>query len=396
MDKIAFNELKSCFAYFWDNSRNGDGTFGLTMDVYPNKKNVSSIAATGFCLASLVVGIEYNFITYEEGEKACHQIIDTLERIPSKEGFYHHFYHSQNYEDVLDSEISTIDSAILYMGLIVVSSYFEGEISKRANNILDRVNWVYFTDPKKKIFLMAERNNKQYSEWNWYGEQLMMYVLASGTTNPKHFVDKEYYDTINKPYGKYCCHEYIYTWYGSLFVHQYSHAFIDFRKTKDENGINWFKNSIAATKAARRYAIDNRKYSKSYSHNSWGLSSCDAKDGYVGAYGNPPSGLNNTMHLCDGTVAPYAAIASVVFTPRQSLKALHHYYKNENLVGEYGLKASFNLDKDWVSRLFIGIDKGITLLMLANYDRELIWKITNKHPVIINGLKNLKIIRKEK
>jgi hypothetical protein len=391
MKNLITQEMRGCFDYFWANSRKQDQTFGLTKDAYPNNHHLCSIAATGFALASFVVGIEYNFITYEEGKKAAQEVIATLKEIPHKSGFFYHFYDEDDYQKDIHKEISTIDSAILFMGLLVIARYFSGSLTKEADAIVNRANWTYFMNPETNVFYMSEIDNRRYSHWDRYAEQLMMYVLASGTSVKKHRVGKIYYDTMIKSWGNYGDFNFVYTWTGCLFAHQFSHAFIDFRTRYDQDGINWFDNSTQASLAARQYSIDHANEYRSYSKNSWGLSACDTVNGYIGNYGSPPSGLNNTMHRSDGTIPPYAAVSSIVFTPENSLAALQYYYSISNLVGKYGLKESFNLDQDWIFDKYLGIDKGITLLMLANYERELIWKLVMRHPIVINGLKNLKI-----
>mgnify|MGYP001367770174 CR=1 FL=1 len=121
----------------------------------------------------------------------------------------------------------------------------------------------------------------------------------------------------------------------------------------------------------------------------WGVTACDTPNGYNGLLGTPPSGNNNTVHQIDGTLAPSGALGSIVFTPKESLWALDNYYKMPQLVGKYGLKDSFNLDLNWFATDYIGIDKGITLLMIANYKDEFIWKIFMSISYINDGLKKL-------
>lgn len=385
--------MQGSFAYFYDNTKRKDGTYGLTEDAYPTNKNLCSIAATGFALGAFVLGVEYKYITHKEGEKIITEMLGVLETIPHKNGFYYHFYDADDYEKDLDMEVSTIDSAILFMGLIVVSSYFGGEIAKRADALVTRAEWCYFADPNTNSFFMAERHNERFAHWDHYAEQLMIFVLAAAEGNSCG-VAKKYYQNMLKPRGIYKDISYIYTPTGSLFVHQFSHAFIDFRGRTDDEGIDWFLNSVNAARAAHAYAVDHP--SKSYNAKSWGLSACDTRDGYVGGFGNPPRYENKYLPKDNGTVPPYAAVASVVFTPKESLDALDYYYAQGDLTGKYGLYESFNRDQGWVLHKYLGIDKGITMLMLANYEKEIIWKLTMKHPLINKGLENLGIIERGK
>ena len=52
-------------------------------------------------------------------------------------------------------------------------------------------------------------------------------------------------------------------------------------------------------------------------------------------------------------------------------------------------KDSFNLDLDWFASDYIGIDKGITLLMISNYRNDLVWNILRESEYIVDGLDRL-------
>ena len=96
----------------------------------------------------------------------------------------------------------------------------------------------------------------------------------------------------------------------------------------------------------------------------------------------------------DGTVTPCGAIGSIVFTPNESIKAMEDYYNNfPKLWGKYGFKDGFNLEgnKPWFSKEYIGIDKGIELLMLENYLNSTIWKYFMKNKYVKDGMDKLNI-----
>ena len=175
------------------------------------------------------------------------------------------------------------------------------------------------------------------------------------------------------------------TWTGSLFTYQFSHAFIDFRNMVDSNGINWFDNSVIASRCSRQYSIDNPENFSTRTHNanSWGLTACDTPTGYSGLLGNNPTGFgsNNQMRN-DGTVSLAGSIGSMPFLPNEVMQSIEYYYTFDNgvLVGKYGLYDSYNDEANslWVASDVIGIDKGISLLMIENYRSELIWKYFNQ------------------
>ena len=137
---------------------------------------------------------------------------------------------------------------------------------------------------------------------------------------------------------------------------------------KDENNVDWFKNSIKATKANRQYCIDNKEKFKTYNENSWGLTACLSPKGYISC-GAKPCGVDLNIEN-DGTVTPCGAIGSIVFTPKESISAMEYYYNNyPNLWGKYGFKDGYNLEdvKPWFAKEYIGIDKGIEVIMIENY-----------------------------
>ena len=205
-----------------------------------------------------------------------------------------------------------------------------------------------------------------------------MYILALGSRT--HPLAPESWTAIERPRGSYKGHQLIIS--PPLFTHQFSHAFIDFRGKRDAFA-DYFDNSVQATLADRQFCIDSSETFKTYGENSWGLTASIGPDGYK-PYGAPPGPA-----LHDGTVAPSAAAASIVFTPGYSIAAMRNYYTNYRgrLWGRYGFADSFNLDRDFFAPDAYGINVGPTVLMIENYRSGLIWKLFMSRPEVQKGMK---------
>jgi hypothetical protein len=175
---------------------------------------------------------------------------------------------------------------------------------------------------------------------------------------------------------------------GSLFTYQFSQAWLDLRGTVDADGLAWFENSRRASVAARRYCIDNPEGSRTYGPDSWGLTACNGPTGYSGSYGAPPSGWDGVpVFRNDGTIPPCGAAGSLPFTPEESTAALAHYAALPRLSGRYGFVDAYNLDVDWYDTRVIGIDKGITLLMIENFATGLPWALFGASATARRGLR---------
>lgn len=395
-DVIEF-EMRGAFDFFWEQANtdaNSTG-YGLVRDRYPGSQGISSIASTGFGLTAYLIGIEKGYITYEQGYERVNKTLDTLLNMDRVEGFYFHFVDMTTGKRAWESEVSNIDTSILLMGVLSAGEYFGGEIETKAKQIYDGVNWPWFIDGSKDMFYMAYRPGKGFEgHWDFYAEQLMLYILAAGSdTYP---IDETTYYAFTRHYGKYGEGEaFIHSWFGSIFTYQFSHAWIDFRDYFDKEGVNWFENSVAASLAQVNFAIANQDEYNTLGPSSWGLTACDGPTGYNGLYGAPPSGFDNNSNFVDGTIPPSGAIGSIIFLPEQASQAMLNYYSIEKLKGDYGFIDAYNLTEDWYASDVIGIDKGISLLMLANHQADIVHEIVMKNENILSGLNRLQITKNE-
>jgi len=385
-------ELRKSFDFFWEQANNIPGSkgYGLIRDRYPGSPECASIASTGFGLSAIVIGTEKKWITYEQAVQRVEGTLDTLLKMETVRGFFYHFIDINTAQRLNKSEISTIDTAILLCGALTCGKYFGGEIFSKAMKLYSDVNWKVFVDKSTNYFYMSLMPESGFSgRWDFYAEQLMMYVL--GAASPTYPIGKEVYYAFKRNRSSYKGNTFIHSWFGSLFTHQFSHAWIDFRNKKDAMGIDWYQNSVDASLANYEYCQDLKSKYPHFSESCWGLSACDSINGYNGLYGSQPSGYDNKVNVVDGTIAVSAALGSVVFTPEKSLKALEYYYSIDGLWGRYGLKNAFNPSQNWIAKDYIGIDKGITLLMFSNYENGLIWSLFSELDCIKEGLKKLEI-----
>lgn len=366
---------KDTFQYFM---RLSDKNTGLTRDS-SRPGSPSSIAATGFAMAAFAIGGAQGWIP---SETAYARILTTLETLRDKaahhQGFFYHFIDPKTGKRSWASEASSIDTALAIAGALLAAQYYPGtKVERIAQEIYARIHWQWMMNGSDFICMgwTPESHFLPYY-WDSYNELLILQALAIGA--PQNAVPAKAWEAWLRPEGTYNNHKVVYSSTGSLFTYQFSHAYIDFRNLNDK-GINFFENSKEATLANREYSLSFTGKYKSYSESTWGLSACVGPGGYKAYGGKPGEGLH------DGTIAPYAALSSMVFTPEFSMKAMRFFYENyqKDLYGTFGFKDAFNLDKGWWAAEYLGIDQGITLLMLENYlNHEVIWKKFKALPAI--------------
>jgi hypothetical protein len=192
---------------------------------------------------------------------------------------------------------------------------------------------------------------------------------------------------------------------GPLFTHQLSHMWIDFRGIRDaflrERGIDYFENSRRATYLQQSYAIRNPLEFAGYSRHCWGITASDGP-GWITM---KIKGVERRFfdYLArgvpygpdDGTIAPWAVVASLPFAPEIVLPTIKHFMGMDLGVSEvYGFRSTFNqtykLDEDgrsWVSPYRFGIDQGPIVLMIENYRTGLLWDLMKRCPYIVTGLR---------
>ncbi len=373
--------------------------YGLIRDKTILADEVASIASVGYGLAALVIGVEHNWISFSS---ACERAIKTLEtfeqNVEGLNGFFYHFINIKTGKREWNCEISIIDTAIFICGAITCGEYFGGIVKEKAQKLYEKMNWGWYRNPNTNQFYMGYTPERGFwGKWDMYAEQLMLYVL--GVASPTYPIPATMYDEMEKPVGRYgTIQNLIYTYCGTLFTYQFSHAWIDFRGKVDKEGIDWFENSIKATKANKQYCLDHQDRFKTYGEKSWGLTASAGPKGYSGGYGAKPA-IAKADEENDGTVAPCGAIGSIVFTPQESIEVMEYlYHQYPKLWGKYGFKDAYNLEGEhpWYATECIGIDKGISMVMIENYLSGTIWQCFMKNESVRKGMELLGFHSKSK
>ena len=381
----------------------------------------ASIAATGLALACYPVSVERGFMTRTA---AVERTLATLRFFwaspqgPESDatgfkGFYYHFLDMQTGRRAWQCELSTVDSAFLLAGMLTAALYFDGEtadekeIRRLGDALYRRADWQWAQNQGETIThgWKPESGFLKY-RWEGYDEAMLLYLLGMGS--PTHPLPGESYTAWVSTYKweHYYGQDYIYA--GPLFTHQLSHVWIDFRGIQDQfmlgKGIDYFENSRRATYVQQLYAINNPLKFKDYGPLCWGITASGGPgpetvkiDGierqffdYVGR--GVPYGPD------DGTISPWALIASLPFAPEIVLPALDYWLQQPMLTkfNSYGFKTSFNPTFPgspenpygwWVSPWHYGLNQGPIILMIENYRSGFLWSLMKKCPYIISGLR---------
>ncbi len=403
------------FNYFVNEVNEANGlVLDKTADDWP-----ASIAAMGLALSSYPVGIQRKFMTRDQAIQRTLVMLQFLmasEQSDSPEatgykGFYYHFLNMQTGRRAWQCELSSIDTALLVAGVLLAAAYFDGtrdderRIRDLARSIYERVDWEWMLAHGDTICHgWRPEDGFLPHRWEGYDEALILYVLALGS--PTHPIAKQSYDAWCRTYEWTNVYDIDYLYAGPLFVHQMSHIWIDFRAIQDQfmrdRGSDYFENSRRATLIQQQYAIRNPFGFKHFGPLCWGITASDGPGFVTRKVGDVERNFYDYVARGapygpdDGTVAPWAVVASLPFAPQiviptiSNLSALHVHARTP-----YGFKASFNPafqrnanDRiGWVSPYHFGVNEGPTVLMIENYRTGLIWNLMRGCAYIANGLK---------
>jgi hypothetical protein len=387
------------FQYFWEQA---DPNTGLVpdrarMDGKPldeSHQNVASIAATGFGLTSLCIAAERNWI---DKSQARQRTINTLRFFDSRayqqRGWFYHWLDAKTGERRWNSEVSSIDTALLLGGVLTVRQCFrdDPEIVRLASRIYQRVDFRWMLNGHPRLLSHGWKPESGFlrARWDTYSENAILYLLAIGS--PSYPISPESWYALWRDRYRYEGHSYFTTIGVPLFMHQYSHAWVDFRNRSETRGdrIDYFQNSVAATLAHRAFCINLRYDFPAFGPDMWGITASDSAKGYL-AWGGPPRDPD-----IDGTLVPSAAGGSLMFTPELATRALQtmHDKYGDKIYGKYGFVDAFNPKSGWVDTDVIGINVGIILLSAENARTGNVWRWFMQNPEIPLAMNRVGLIK---
>ena len=428
VEPILIDLEERTFRFFWDTASPRNG---LVPDRYPTP-SFASIAAVGFGLTSYPIGVERGYVTRAEARKRVLRTLRFLYNAPQGpqqfgvagyKGFFYHFLDMKTGERFDDSELSTVDTALLLAGALFCQSYFDGshpeevEIRRLVDQLYRRVDWQW-AQPHAPAISHGWSPEEGFLEYDWrgYNEAMLVYVLALGSPTSPVGTDawdqwtSTYDETWHKTFGQ----EYL--GFGPLFGHQYSHVWLDFRQVQDaymrKRGIDYFENTRRAIYAQQAYAIANPVRCKDYGASVWGITASDGPGNFEveDTFGErvfraySARGIGGVAAHDDCTLAPTAAVASIPFAPEIAIPAVLSMYRQfgQYIYGTYGFLDAFNptfaftdvrLDTGryipgfgWVAEDYLGIDQGALVAMVENYRSGLIWSVMRENRYVRDGL----------
>jgi hypothetical protein len=383
------------FEYFYDFA---EPASGMARERNTSGNLVTS-GGSGFGLMALIVGIERDFITREQGLQRLDKILTFLEDADRFHGAWSHWINGENGNVIPfssdDNGGDLVETSFLVQGLITFRQYLNvSDPSEKA--LIDRINalwwgveWDWYT-----------RGGQDVLYWHWspdkgwimnhqirgHNETLITYVLAAAS--PDHSIDASVYHNgyarngaiqngenfygITLPLGE--------DYGGPLFFTHYSFLGLDPRNLSDQYANYWTQN-VNHSLINQAYVEANPKGWIGYSEENWGLTASDNHQGY--------SAHSPTNDL--GVITPTAALSSFPYTPEESMKALNFFYYSigDRLWGDYGFYDAFNLTEGWTASSYLAIDQGPIVVMIENYRTGLLWNLFMSAPEVEAGLTKL-------
>ncbi len=444
-DRLLDEVERASFWYLW---KACDPDSGMVFD--RSSVKFVSIAGVGFQLAAIPAAVERGWIARGEGRERAVRILKTLESNPNnrKAGLFYHFLDGRTAAPMDNDAVSTIDSALLFAGMIVAGEYFNGEVAERSDRLFEQADWSFFVLRQPKAdemylrgFISLGWKPKNFADPTGAGsllpyawadaadEQRLVSFLAAAAPNPAHRVDSIEYYRLRRMLGEHGdsgVHVW-FPWSGALFTHFFAHCFINYAGMGPDDParhgvvhrprVDWWENARRGVRLHRIKANENPSGLPGLGPDAWGLTASDAPAGYAVPGVFPPRVRTSDQipqvdfadflphdNFGDGTIAPYGAGCSVLFEPTAAIAALRHYRQVRigsgkvsvwrdpgpaGETGEYGFRDSFNMAAGWVAPDCVAIDQGPLVLAIENARTGRVWKLFHQNKRVGDAMRRI-------
>jgi hypothetical protein len=391
------------FKYFWDGA---EPVSGMARERYhfegdvPDDFNVVTTGGTGFGIMALLVGMERDFITRQQGFERIDHIADYLQQADRFHGAWPHWIYGETGKVKPFSETDDggdiVETGFLVQGLLTARQYFmdgnvvEMALAAQIDTLWRQVEWDWFTNGSNSLHWHWSPNHGFSFPFGGFDETLIVYVLAAAS--PTHGISAQVYHTgwardgaIVYDLEKYghsitLRHNHAEETTGPLFWSHYSFLGLDPRELESPYA-NYWEHNTNHTLINRQYCIENPKGFSGYGEEVWGLTASYSLDFYAA----------HSPGLDVGVISPTAALSSFPYTPEYSMQALEHFYYElgNKIWGEFGFYDAFSIDHDWYPKKYLAIDQGPIVAMIENYRSALLWDLFMSAPEIQSGLTKL-------
>ncbi len=378
------------FRYFWEQGATPTGQVRdrARADGGPHPQaGIGSIAATGFGLTALCVAADRGWAPPDAIAGRVRTILRFLANgMPHERGWFYHFVNTATGAREWKCELSSIDTALLLAGVLTARQRFNSDpaVVRDATTIYERVDFPWMLNRHPHLLSMGWKPESGFldARWEHYCELMFLYLLGIGS--PTHPLPAASWYAWQRPVIRFGEFSYI-SHPDPLFVHQYSHAWMDFRGCLESRAprIDWWQNSVTATRAHKAFCLSLAREFRGYTDDVWGITASDSVKGYV-AWGGPPR-----HPAIDGSVVPCAAGGSLMLAPDITLPVVRTLATRwgTRVYGPYGFVDAFHPTNGWTNPDVIGIDVGITLLSAENLRTGAVWRWFMANPEIPRALR---------
>lgn len=400
---------RETFKYFWDyaetNSKAARERYVVSNPSLD--QHVVTSGGTGFGLMAILVGIERGYVTRADAVNRLETLLTFLENADRFHGAWPHWINGANGSTIpfsdKDNGGDLVETSFVVQGLICIKEYFknglaaEKELANKAELLWKGVEWDWYTQNENVLYWHWSPNHGFAMDLKiqGYNESLVTYVLAAAS--PDYSILPEVYTegwagntsilSSNVQYGMPLIlnHAGSPQFGGPMFFSHYSFLGLD-----PTNLVDSYANydDVVTNHATinYQYAVQNPQNFKGYGEACWGLSASYSRntDGSLGYAAHSP--VNDK-----GVISPTAAISSIAYTPKESLRAMHYFYQHKDkLLGKAGFYDAFSPEYDfWVAEAYLAIDQGPQIIMIENYRTGFLWDLFMQNEEVRHGLDTL-------